>query len=211
MDRSVYVVYTPGVRKGPDKKFDPEEALEKAVHLFWSNGYAGTGMAELQAQMGIGRKSLYDTFGNKRELFIKALGLYAETVPSQLVDELNKDGSPLQNVRDTMRMLQEWHSLPDSTGCLYGSSMAQFGTNDPEMAEILRHHVKSLEQAFYDAFKRAQDVGELDAKLNIRDLARMYEGIHQGLALIGQVHATPEVTRSIVNASLATLDRLEVR
>ena len=166
-------------------------------------------MAELQAQMGIGRKSLYDTFGNKRELFIKALRLYAKTVPSQLVNQLTKDGSPLENVRETMRMLEEWHSLPDSTGCLYGSSMAQFGTKDPEMAEILRDHVNSLEQAFYDAFKRAQEVGELDDKVNIRDLARMYEGIHQGLAVIGQVHATPEVTRSIVNSSLTVLDRLE--
>ena len=197
--------------KGPDKQFDPDVALEMAVQLFWSNGYASTGMAELQAQMGIGRKSLYDTFGNKRELFIKALRLYAKTVPSQLVNELNKDGSPLKNVRETMRMLEEWHSLPDSTGCLYGSSMAQFGTSDPEMAEILRHHVNSLEQAFYDAFKRAQEVGELDDKVNIRDLARMYEGIHQGLALIGQVHATPEVTRSIVNASLTMLEKLETR
>ena len=199
------------MRKGPDKQFDPDEALEKAVQLFWSNGYAATGMAELQAQMGIGRKSLYDTFGNKRELFIKALQLYSKTVPSQLVDALNKDGSPLENVRETMRMLQEWHSIPDSTGCLYGSSMAQFGTADPEMAEILRSHIGSLEQAFYNAFKRAQEVGELDDTVNIRDLARMYEGIHQGLALIGQVHTAPEVTRSIVNGALAMLDRLEAR
>ena len=196
---------------GPDKQFDPDDALEKAVQLFWSNGYASTGMAELQAQMGIGRKSLYDTFGNKRALFIKALQYYSNTVPSQLINQLTKDGSPLENVRGTMRTLQEWHSIPASTGCMYGGGMAQFRTNDPEMAEILRHHVNSLEQAFYDAFKRAQEVGELDDKVNIRDLARMYEGVHQGLALIGQVHATPEVTRSIVNASLAMLDTLETR
>ena len=112
------------MRKGPDKQFDPDKALEKAVQLFWSNGYATTGMAELQSQMGIGRKSLYDTFGNKRELFIKVLQSYSNTVPSQLIDELAKDGSPLENIRRTMRMLQEWHSQPGSTGCMYGGSMA---------------------------------------------------------------------------------------
>ena len=195
--------------KGPDKQFDPDEALDKAVQLFWSNGYASTGMAELQAQMGIGRKSLYDTFGNKRELFIKALHSYSNSVPRRLIDQLSKDGSPLQNVRRTMRTLQEWHSKPASTGCMYGGGMAQFGTNDPEMAEILRHHVKGLEQAFYDAFKRAQEVGELDDTVNIRDLAWMFEGIHQGLALIGQVHTDPAVPRSIVNAALAMLEKLE--
>ena len=197
------------MRKGSNRQFDPDKALEKAVQLFWSNGYAGTGMAKLQAQMGIGRKSLYDTFGNKRGLFIKALKLYSKTVPSLLVNMLNKDGSPLENVRETMRMLSEWHSLPDSTGCLYGSSMAQFGTTDPEMAEILRSHIGSLDQAFYNAFERAQEVGELDDSVNIRELAWLYEGIHQGLALIGQVNDTPEVTQGIVSASLAMLDRLE--
>ena len=59
--------------RGPDKQFDPHEALEKAMQLFWTKGYSATGVAELQEQMGIGRKSLYDTFGNKRQLFIKAL------------------------------------------------------------------------------------------------------------------------------------------
>jgi len=161
--------------RGPDKQFDPQEALGKAMQLCWAKGYAGTGMAELQEQMGIGRKSLYDTFGNKRELFIKALKLYSKTVPILLVNALNKDGSPLENVRETMRMLSERHSLPDSTGCLYGSSMVQFGTADPEMAEILRSHIGSLEQAIYNAFRRAQEVGELDDGVNIRDLARLYE------------------------------------
>ncbi len=44
--------------RGPDKQFDPDEALGKAMHLFWAKGYAATVMAELLVQMGIGRKSL---------------------------------------------------------------------------------------------------------------------------------------------------------
>ena len=52
--------------RGPDKQFDPEIALDKAMQLFWAKGYAATGLNELLATMEIGRKSLYDTFGNKR-------------------------------------------------------------------------------------------------------------------------------------------------
>ncbi len=192
--------------RGPDKKFDPNEALEKAVQLFWAKGYAATGIAELQEQMGIGRKSLYDTFGNKRQLFIKALRLYSESWLRQSFSELNKEGSPLGNVRRLMRTLQEYNSRPGSMGCLLGVSMAQFRTNDREMAEILRHHIKFIEEAFYKAFKRAQDVGELDENTNIRDLARLYLGIAQGLALIGRVQDAPPVPQSIVNAALALLE-----
>ena len=175
------------------------------MQLFWAKGYAATGLAELQAQMGIGRKSLYDTFGNKRQLFIKALQLYANCEVRQIFSELNKEGSPLGNVRRLMRTLQECHSMPESMGCLLGVSMAQFRTNDPEMAELLRRHIKGIEEAFYKTFKRAQDVGELDRNTNIRDLARLYMGIVQGLALIGRVQDVPTVPRSIVNAALATL------
>ncbi len=95
--------------------------------------------------------------------------------------------------------------MPESTGCLLGVSMAQFRTNDAEMAEVLRHHIKGVEEAFYKIFRRAQDVGELDENMNIRDLARLYMGIAQGLALIGRVQDTPAVPRSIVNAALAML------
>ncbi|MFB3050723.1 MAG: hypothetical protein ACE1Z0_01910, partial [Acidimicrobiia bacterium] len=61
---------------------------------------------------GIGRKSLYDTFGNKRQLFIKALRLYSDSVVREIFSELNKEGSPLGNVRRMMRARQEYNSMP---------------------------------------------------------------------------------------------------
>ena len=192
--------------RGPDKQFDPQEALRIAMQLFWAKGYASTGLAELQEQMGIGRKSLYDTFGNKRQLFIKALQLYSNSVVRQIFRELNKEGSPLGNVRRLMRTLQELHSMPESKGCLLGVSMAQCNTNDAEMAKVLRHHMKGVEEAYYKAFKRAQDMGELNENTNIRDLARLYMGIQQGLALIGRIQDAPAVPQSIVNAALAALE-----
>ncbi|MCZ6699449.1 MAG: helix-turn-helix domain containing protein [Planctomycetota bacterium] len=192
--------------RGPDKQFDPHEALEKAMQLFWAKGYAATGLAELQEHMGIGRKSLYDTFGNKRQLFIKALQLYSDSVVRQIFSELNREGSPLGNIRRLMRTLQQRNSMPQSMGCMLGVGMAQCRTNDEEMAEVLRHHLKGIEEAFYKTFKRARDAGELHGNTNIRDLARLSMGIGQGLALIGRVQDAPAVPRSIVNAALATLE-----
>ena len=192
--------------RGPDKQFDPREALEKAMQLFWAKGYAATGMAELQERMGIGRKSLYDTFGNKRQLFIKTLQLYSDSVVRQIFSELDRAGSPLGNIRRLMRTLQRYDSGPESMGCMLGVGMAQCRTDDSEMAEVLRHHIKGIEEAFYKTFKRAQDAGELDGNTNIRDLARLYMGIGQGLALVGRVQDSPAVPRSIVNAALTALE-----
>jgi len=55
--------------RGPEKQFDPEVALEKAMEVFWAQGYEAASLSQLLKCMEIGRKSLYDTFGNKRSLF----------------------------------------------------------------------------------------------------------------------------------------------
>ena len=194
--------------RGPDKQFDPDVALGRAMDLFWAKGYAATGMAELQAEMGIGRKSLYDTFGNKRQLFIKALQLYTSTVAQEIFAQLERPGSPLGNVRRLMRKVQSQHSQPESNGCMLGVGMAQFRTDDAEMAKVLRHHMKGVEQAYYQTFKRAQEQGELGETTNIRDLARLLMGMHQGLALIGRVEESAAIPRSIVNGALAALEAI---
>jgi TetR/AcrR family transcriptional repressor of nem operon len=206
-DRFRYVTIH-SMSKGPDKQFDPKEVLERAMNLFWEKGYAATGIAELQTVMGIGRKSLYDTFGNKRQLFVKALNHYSDTVVDRVLSELSRDGSPLGNVRRFMRLVEKSSSMPASNGCLLGVSMAQCRADDDvEMAEVLCRHMKSIEEALYKTFRRAQDAGELEGSTNIRDLARLYMGILQGLALVGRVQATPDVPRSIVNGALAALER----
>ena len=193
--------------RGPDKQFDPQEALEKAMQLFWARGYAATGLAALQKQMGIGRKSLYDTFGNKRQLFIKALQHYSDTAIRQVFSELSKEGTPLENVRRFMRLHLEYNVTPESKGCLLGVSMAQCPGDDVEMAEILRNHMRGIEEALCKVFTRAQEAGELDGSTNIRDLARLYMAILQGLALAGRVEDAPGVPQSIVAAALAALER----
>lgn len=57
--------------RGPDKQFDPEVALTKAMEVFWARGYEAASLSELLKNMGIGKKSLYDTFGNKRSLSLR--------------------------------------------------------------------------------------------------------------------------------------------
>ena len=193
--------------RGPDKQFDPETAIERAMQLFWAKWYAATGMSDLLESMEIGRKSLYDTFGNKRALYVKALDHYSRTTVSALYRGLNNPDRPaLENVRNVMRGLAAEHAAPMSCGCLLGVSMAQFRTNDAEIAEILRTHMLRVENAYYKAFAKAQADGDLKPTTNVRNLARLFMSAHQGLALIGRVTETPAVTRGIVDGALAVLE-----
>ncbi len=193
--------------RGPDKQFDPEIALDKAMQLFWAKGYAATGLNELVETMEIGRKSLYDTFGNKRALFIKALDRYSQTVVGEIYRGLNNPDRPaLENVRAVMRDIAAVNSKPMSPGCLLGVSMAQFRTDDAEMAAVLRKHMQRVERAYYKAFAKAQAQGDLKPTTNVRNLARLFMSAHQGLTLIGRVTKTQEVPRGIVDGALAVLE-----
>ncbi len=193
--------------RGPDKQFDPEIALDKAMQLFWARGYAATGLNELLETMQIGRKSLYDTFGNKRALYIKALDRYSQTIVGGIYRRLNNPDQPaLENVRAVMRDIAAINSEPMSSGCLLGVSMAQFRTDDTEMAGVLRKHMLRVERAYYKAFAKAQAEGALKPTTNVRNLARLFMSAQQGLVLIGRVTETHELPRGIVDGALAVLE-----
>jgi TetR/AcrR family transcriptional repressor of nem operon len=189
--------------RGPDKQFDREEVLRKAMELFWSQGYEATGMAELTEYMGIGRQSLYDTFGDKRSLLLAALKQYVESEIRPMVTMLKSPGSPMGNFRE---LLGRWSQMArDGSGCMVGNCLAEFGSKDDEIARLLDHYLRMMEDAFTSTFERAKEAGELRPEVNSRDLARTILAMGQGTALLTKVRRDPALVRSVVDASLAML------
>jgi len=188
---------------GPTKSFDPDLALERARDLFWRRGYDGTAISDLEAELGIGRKSLYDTFGSKRELYLRALAHYTDTVIAKICTGLaDPRNGALQNLERVLGKLREHHGSPDSAGCLLGVAMAQAGTRDPELAALLRSYLLRLEQAFELTLRAAQADGAVDADASPRDAARNLVALTQGMALLGRVDDNVALQRSIVRAAL---------
>ena len=123
---------------GPDKQFDTTEALEAAMNVFWQRGYQAASLSELMAAMGISKKSLYDTYGNKRELFIQALRHYSAKQNVELRRELSRGESPLGNLLALLRKWQIQAGKAESAGCLLGTNIADFDIHDEEVAKYLR-------------------------------------------------------------------------
>ncbi len=65
---------------GRSKEFEERVVLQKAMELFWKQGYEKTSLSDLVEHMGIHRRSLYDTFGDKHTLFLKAIDLFGEFI-----------------------------------------------------------------------------------------------------------------------------------
>jgi TetR/AcrR family transcriptional repressor of nem operon len=191
---------------GPSKSFDPAAVLESARDVFWRRGYDGAGLSELEAAMGIGRKSLYDTFGSKRELYLRALEQYTETVIQKICRGLEDPRSgPLENLERVLDRLQKYHSSADSRGCLLGVAMAQAGPQDAELTELLRGYLRRLEHAFERTVRSAQSEGLIDRDARPKDVACNLVALTQGIALIGRITGRAPEPRASVRAALHAL------
>lgn len=193
--------------RGPDKQFDPDVALLRAMDVFWEKGYEAVSLTELLKRMGIGRKSLYDTFGNKRSLFLKALECYARTELKAIRDRLAAPGSALANLEAVLLRLQQIHALPGSKGCMIGTNITDFCTDDKEMASILRGYLTQLEDAYCTTITRAQTAGELSPTLNARSLAQLLLCTTQGMALTGRVFDNGAMLYGAANTLMALLKK----
>ena len=81
------------------KEFNEEEALDKAMEIFWKQGYEKTSIQDLVDQMGIHRRSLYDTFGDKHSLFVQTLERYESLIASQIRKQITEEMTTVESIR----------------------------------------------------------------------------------------------------------------
>ena len=189
---------------GPPKQFEREEVLLKALDLFWERGFEATSLADLQAAMGIGRQSLYDTFGDKRSLFLEALRTYMDAMIEPMVELLERPEPPLANIRDLFRAWQGRAAEGSCRGCFAGNASAEFGPRDEEVRALLERCFGRFHQALARNFEAARRTGELDPELDPDQLARTITGLGQGLAVLSRSQDGELYAQS----AFATLGRL---
>ncbi|MEM6835802.1 MAG: TetR/AcrR family transcriptional regulator [Cyanobacteria bacterium P01_C01_bin.120] len=189
------------------KAFDPEIALSKAMTVFWEKGYAATSMQDLVDAMGIHRGSLYDTFQDKRQLFLQAIAYYHNTVVRSAIAHLKMPGAA--------RSAIEWHfenlaerSLENTPprGCLITNSLVELAARDPEIAAVLKKGLQQVEDAFFQALVRAQDQGEIAPEKDLRTLAQYLTSSLQGMRVMAQVNMPPDALKQTARLILSTLD-----
>lgn len=191
--------------RGPEKQFDRAEALDKAMQVFWRRGYEATGVSELLDGMGIGRQSMYDTFGSKYELFLEALREYGRRELTRMIGVLQAPGSPLANIRGLLEMQELEQKKHPGSGCLMGNTMAELGGRDEDVAAIVRSGLEIIRGALRDTLVRARDAGEIDEDADVEGLANLIVTAVQGTALLTKVHQDQEFSRLALRGLRAVL------
>jgi TetR/AcrR family transcriptional repressor of nem operon len=187
------------------KQFDPDEALDAAMKLFWEQGYEGTSVQELVERTGVHKRSMYDTFGDKHALFVKALSRYAGNTERQIRAAAKATGS----ATDAIRALLET-ALPDAAaglppGCLLVNSATELAARDPDAAGPVAQHFATSRRAMRDLVARGQREGEIATRLKPAPLAELLLNAWLGLRVQSRAGTPPAQLRAGVDAALAVL------
>ncbi|MBP1160290.1 TetR/AcrR family transcriptional regulator [Rhodococcus sp. PvR099] len=189
------------------KAFDPDVALQSALELFWRHGYEATSMTDLVEHLGVGRASLYATFGNKHDLYLKAMDRYGETRDPRLFSELSQPGPALPAVRAVVRRFaDEASSNQRLNGCFITNTAAELGPHDTDAARRVEVSWEHIETLLYSALVRAQTQGELPANRDPRGLARMLLVLMQGMRVVGKASSDPVRVHTAAEQALTLLD-----
>ncbi|MEU9589527.1 TetR/AcrR family transcriptional regulator [Streptomyces sp. NPDC048219] len=190
------------------KEFDPDAALRAALELFWRRGYEATSMSDLVEHLGVGRASIYATFGNKRELYLKALERYEQGLLPDLLADLARPGPALPGVRSLVRRYATESAAEDlrGRGCFVTNTAAELAPHDPVAARRVEDNWDQLETVLHSSLARARDQGELPAGRDPLTLARMLLVLLQGMRVVGKASADPARVRDAAEQALALLD-----
>ncbi|MGW1497412.1 TetR/AcrR family transcriptional regulator [Streptomyces mirabilis] len=190
------------------KEFDPDAALQSALELFWRRGYEATSMTDLVEHLGVGRASIYATYGNKHELYLKALDRYQQARNPQLLRELSQPGPALPAVRAVVRRFatEATTEARRLSGCFVTNTAAELAPHDTAAARRVEQNWDHLETLLHSALVRAQAQDELPADRNPLALARMLLVLMQGLRVVGKASADPARVQDAAEQALTLLD-----
>ena len=170
---------------------------------FWKRGYAATSVSDLRAATGLGAKSLYDTFGGKREIFLAAIDRYGETAVQRMFDDVADRLPPREAMVEIFRKLIKLHNRAPHQGCLLGVAAAGV-EKDPELAAAVNQHLGHIRSVL------ERTLGGLPlnpSSPSAEELAAFLMVLFQGANLVGRVDDRTGHAESAVRAAARFLDQ----
>ncbi|MEI6408339.1 MAG: TetR/AcrR family transcriptional regulator [Bacteroidota bacterium] len=155
------------------KEFDTHDVLDKAVHLFWCKGYNGASMQEVVDELDLSRSSIYDTFGDKHQLYIEALKKYRRDMTGLVVETLRASADAKAGIKaifdSNIHACLNDHA---NKGCFMVNSAVELGPHDPEIAALVKQNMHDMEAAFAETIERGQAAGQIASTHDAKALAR---------------------------------------
>jgi len=181
------------------KNFDIEEAVEKAMIVFWEKGYEATSIVDLTEATGVQRQSLYNAFGGKQEFFIRALEKFiAERQRAVLVDHEAR-GKPLESINS---LFDDAVEGAGKRGCFLVNTALELQSHGEEVRKLVSAASKAFRNSFVKLITQGQELGEIPASIEPREAASgLLAGLY-GIRVMGRGAVGKRVQRLAANQTL---------
>ncbi|PAU40278.1 TetR family transcriptional regulator [Vibrio coralliilyticus] len=185
---------------GNAAKFDRQQVIDKATHLYWEKGFHATSMRHLQEVIDMRPGSIYAAFGSKEELFKQALSHYTQMGISKLEQFKSQNDSPLAALKAFVKhlVLQSKKGAPDGM-CMLAKSVAELTEANQDLLDEARHSLRLMESQFELVLQQAQQQGELSADKDTHRLASHVQIQIAGLRTYAKANNNPELLESLID------------
>ncbi|MBY0286179.1 MAG: TetR/AcrR family transcriptional regulator [Mycobacteriaceae bacterium] len=195
--------------RGRPRAFDRDEALGRAMEVFWEHGYEATSMSHLTAAMGISSPSLYAAFGCKEELFREAVAYYNDTLGATAAAELRERPTAREAISAVLRHHAVVFCDPDNPrGCMIVLAATTSGDDTRSVHEYLAQWRMALENDFRERVERGIAEGDVPAGADAAAIAAFYNTVNHGMAIQARDGADEKKLSSIAEGAIAAWDGL---
>nr|WP_295921874.1 TetR/AcrR family transcriptional regulator [uncultured Dyadobacter sp.] len=188
------------------KKFDETAALQKALHIFWKKGYTGTSMSDLTKSMEINAPSLYDTYGDKRQLFLTALKYYVRSQHEWMHHALDEDKPVKEIVKMLLTsLLDETLTDPERRGCFIVNTVTELANQDQQVFEVASENENLVRGMLGELIRKGQANGEISAEKDPGILATYLFINFMGIRVIAATNSNRKHLESALEVVVSAL------
>jgi TetR/AcrR family transcriptional repressor of nem operon len=189
-----------------NRNFDEQDILDKAIELFKIRGYRGTTPEDLVNTLGISRSSLYNTFGDKHSLLLKALQRYHEKTIVSLEQITMQTKDPLTGIKMIFKLSIEGTypgGMPE--GCFLINSIIEFGPDEPAAFEIVRKSIDTTKCALLHFVAEGKKTGKFSTSLDAETMADYLQNCINGIVVSAKAGMSQASCERMVESTLILL------
>ena len=190
------------------RKFDEAAVLDAVMTVFWRDGYGATAMADLADAAGVQRGSLYNAYGGKEALLLRALDHYGQRYGAPVRQAL-QDPHPVRAISGFLDgHVRRMAEPANPAGCLACQTALECGGRDPAPSERVREHFLRTETALRETLDRARANGQLPQEADTLAVARFYLGVSRGMAVLHRAYGDLQAVRDVARTALTVIEAM---
>lgn len=183
---------------GRYRAFDEDKALECAAEVFWIKGYEAASTEDLLQAMNLNKGSMYNAFGNKRELFLKVFHWFAERFIRNMKEVFTKHPNPAEAIQAIFYGIARTKDpLLHAKGCFYVNILGEMSGMDEDLVKLARQKLMDVEALFYKELKRGMEEGYIDTAMNPKATAKYLVNLWNGLSVTRKLYSRKDLEQLV--------------